>query len=96
MPHEPIVTTVVGSYPIPGWLEFSGSQLAAFGPTDLAELWDDAVTVSVGDQVRAGLDLITDGEMQRVDFNLGFYDHLTGLQPLPAARRWFSLRSANW
>ncbi|HKI34890.1 MAG TPA: cobalamin-independent methionine synthase II family protein, partial [Gemmataceae bacterium] len=36
----------------------------------------------------AGADLITDGEMQRVDFNLGFYDYLAGLESLPAARRW--------
>src|SRR5262249_6564163 len=26
--------------------------------------------------------------MQRVDFNLGFYDRLTGVEPLPPARRW--------
>ena len=80
MPHEPIVTTVVGSYPIPGWLELSGTQLAAFGPTDIAELWDDAVTVSVADQLRAGLDVITDGEQTRTDFNLSFYAFLQGVE----------------
>lgn len=80
MPHEPIITTVVGSYPIPGWLEFSGTQLAAFGPTDRAELWDDAVTVSVGDQFRAALDVITDGEQTRTDFNLSFYAFLQGVE----------------
>jgi 5-methyltetrahydropteroyltriglutamate--homocysteine methyltransferase len=42
----------------------------------------------VDDQVQAGADIITDGEMQRVDFNLGFYDRLPGLQPLPQGRRW--------
>jgi 5-methyltetrahydropteroyltriglutamate--homocysteine methyltransferase len=80
VPHEPIVTTVVGSYPIPGWLELSGTQLAAFGPTDIAELWDDAVTVSVADQLRAGLDVITDGEQTRTDFNLSFYAFLQGVE----------------
>ena len=80
MPHEPIVTTVVGSYPIPGWLELSGTQLAAFGPTDLTELWDDAVTVAVADQLRAGLDVITDGEQTRTDFNLSFYAFLAGVE----------------
>ena len=80
MPHEPIVTTVVGSYPIPGWLEFSGTQLAAFGPTDLTELWDDAVTVAVADQLHAGLDVITDGEQTRTDFNLSFYAFLAGVE----------------
>ena len=48
----------------------------------------DAVRLAVDDQLRAGADVITDGEMQRVDFNLGFYDRLTGLQPLPQGRRW--------
>ena len=80
MSHEPIVTTVVGSYPIPGWLELAGTQLASFGPTDLAELWDDAVTVSVADQLRAGLDEITDGEQTRTDFNLSFYAFLDGIE----------------
>jgi len=80
VPHEPIVTTVVGSYPIPGWLELSGTQLAAFGPTDLTELWDDAVTVAVADQLRAGLDVITDGEQTRTDFNLSFYAFLAGVE----------------
>jgi len=80
VPHEPIVTTVVGSYPIPGWLELSGTQLAAFGPTDLNELWDDAVTVAVADQLHAGLDVITDGEQTRTDFNLSFYAFLAGVE----------------
>ena len=79
MSHEPIVTTVVGSYPIPGWLELAGSRLADFGPTDLAELWDDAVTVAVADQRRVGLDVITDGEQTRTDFNLSFYAFLEGV-----------------
>ena len=48
----------------------------------------DAVRLAVDDQIRAGLDLITDGEMQRVDFNLGFYDFLQGLDPIPPRRRW--------
>src|SRR5262249_55412719 len=29
-----------------------------------------------------------DGEMQRVDFNLGFYEYLRGLEPVPKSRRW--------
>jgi 5-methyltetrahydropteroyltriglutamate--homocysteine methyltransferase len=46
------------------------------------------VRVALEDQLRAGADRVTDGEMQRVDFNLGFYDYLQGIQPLPPARRW--------
>ncbi len=80
MPHEPVLATVVGSYPIPGWLEFAGSHLEPFGPRDLDELWDDAVTVAVMDQARAGLTVITDGEQTRTDFNLSFYTFLSGVE----------------
>ena len=80
MPHEPVLATVIGSYPIPGWLEFASSHLDAFGPRDLDELWDDAVTVAVVDQVRAGLTVITDGEQTRTDFNLSFYTFLSGVE----------------
>ena len=72
-------TTVVGSYPLPGWLEFALRDLDAFGPDDRAELQDDAVTVAVMEQVRAGLDVITDGEPTRFDFNLSFYGFIDGI-----------------
>src|SRR4051794_15738644 len=42
VPHEPVQTTVVGSYPFPGWLEFAGAHAAEFGPDDLAEAAEDA------------------------------------------------------
>jgi 5-methyltetrahydropteroyltriglutamate--homocysteine methyltransferase len=72
-------TTVIGSYPFPGWLEFATAHLAEFGTDDLNELIDDAVTVAVADQVAAGLDVITDGEQNRLDFNLSFYGFLDGI-----------------
>ena len=89
MPHEPIVTTVVGSYPYPGWLEHSAGGGDAFGPDDVTELQDDAVTVAVMDQVRAGLDVITDGEQSRFDFNLSFYAFLDGIDREHATNRRF-------
>lgn len=73
-------TTVVGSYPLPGWLEHAMAHLDQFGPDDRDELADDAVTVAVMDQVRAGLDTITDGEPTRFDFNLSFYGFLDGIE----------------
>jgi 5-methyltetrahydropteroyltriglutamate--homocysteine methyltransferase len=79
MQPRPLRTTVIGSYPFPGWLEFASSRLDEFGADDLAELLDDAVTVAVHDQVAAGLDVITDGEQSRLDFNLSFYGFLTGI-----------------
>src|SRR5205085_6455068 len=66
-------------YPFPGWLESASARLDEFGSDDLAELIDDAVTVAVQDQVAAGLDVITDGEQTRLDFNLSFYGFLTGI-----------------
>ena len=59
-----------------------------FGPADRDEAVRDAVRLAIDDQFRAGLDRITDGEMQRVDFNLGFYEYLRGMEPIPQARRW--------
>jgi len=88
MKRRPLRTTVIGSYPFPGWLEFASSRLDEFGPDDRAELLDDAVTVAVHDQIAAGLDVITDGEQTRADFNLSFYGFLTGVavESLPARR----------
>jgi 5-methyltetrahydropteroyltriglutamate--homocysteine methyltransferase len=80
MSHEPIRTTVVGSYPFPGWLELAGSHPDELGPDDREEAIRDAVWAAVGDQLRAGLDVITDGEQTRFDFNLSFYAFLDGLE----------------
>ncbi|HYT94960.1 MAG TPA: hypothetical protein VEL76_39955 [Gemmataceae bacterium] len=84
--------TVIGSWSFPGWYakfcEDVASRPDLFGADDRNEAVRDAVRLAIDDQLQAGADLITDGEMQRVDFNLGFYDHLTGLRPLPQARRW--------
>ena len=87
-----IPATVIGSWSFPGWYGKFCEDVALhpeqFGPDDREEALRDAVRLAIDDQVRAGADIITDGEMQRVDFNLGFYDYLEGLEPLPTARRW--------
>jgi 5-methyltetrahydropteroyltriglutamate--homocysteine methyltransferase len=82
-------TTVIGSYPFPGWLEFSAQHLDEFGPDDVRELQDDAVAAAVRDQVAAGLDVITDGEQTRLDFNLSFYGFLEGIDLESAPPRHF-------
>lgn len=76
----PLRTTVIGSYPLPSWLELASQNLDRFGPDDVAELQEDAVTVAIQDQLAAGLDVITDGEQTRLDFNLSFYGYLDGIQ----------------
>ena len=80
MQEHPLRTTVVGSYPFPAWMEFVSGGLEHFGASDLAELRRDAVVVAVQDQLDAGLDVITDGEQSRFDFNLSFYGQLQGVE----------------
>jgi 5-methyltetrahydropteroyltriglutamate--homocysteine methyltransferase len=89
MQPVPLRTTVIGSYPFPAWLEFASSHLASFGSGDIAEMQDDAVIAAVHDQVAAGLDVITDGEQTRLDFNLSFYGYLDGIELEPAPQRRF-------
>ena len=76
----PLRTTVIGSYPFPSWLEFACQHLAQFGKDDLAEMQDDAVLAALHDQLAAGLDVVTDGEQTRLDFNLSFYGFLEGIE----------------
>jgi 5-methyltetrahydropteroyltriglutamate--homocysteine methyltransferase len=70
-------TTLVGSYPQPDWLIDRAKLAGRFPPRVRAkELWrvapewleqaqDDATLLAIRDQERAGLDIITDGEMRR-------------------------------
>lgn len=80
MKNHPIRTTVIGSYPFPAWLEFASQHLDQFGTADLEEMIDDAVVTAVHDQASAGLDVITDGEQTRLDFNLSFYGYIQGIE----------------
>jgi 5-methyltetrahydropteroyltriglutamate--homocysteine methyltransferase len=83
----PLRTTVIGSYPFPGWLEHAAANLDSFGADDVAELQEDAVIAAVHDQVAAGLDAISDGEQTRLDFNLGFYGFIEGIEQGEPSRR---------
>ena len=89
MKERPLRTTVIGSYPFPSWLEFACQHLTEFGSDDIRELQEDAVIAAVHDQVTAGLDVITDGEQTRLDFNLSFYGFLEGLELEAASPRRF-------
>lgn len=83
----PIKTTVVGSWPFPGWLEFATENLEKFGPADISEMIEDATVNAIHDQVTAGLDVISDGEQTRLDFNLSFYGFIKGIAPNHAETR---------
>ena len=86
-----IVTTVVGSYPQPEWLidrERLGERLPP--RVRARELWrvpepfleqaqDDATRLAVADMERAGVDVITDGEMRRESYSNRFATALDGV-----------------
>jgi 5-methyltetrahydropteroyltriglutamate--homocysteine methyltransferase len=89
MNSHPLRSSVIGSYPFPSWLEFASQHLEAFGRSDVSEIQDDAVVAAVHDQVDAGLDVITDGEQTRLDFNLSFYGYIEGIELEAASPRKF-------
>ncbi|MEM6260038.1 MAG: methionine synthase [Planctomycetota bacterium] len=89
MKDRPLRTSVIGSYPFPGWLEFAAQHLDQFGVDDVTETQEDAVVAAVRDQIASGLDVITDGEVSRLDFNLSFYGYLRGIDLESAPPRRF-------
>src|ERR1051325_3178332 len=89
MKDKPLRTTAIASNPFPAWLESACEHLDRFGDADRAELVDDAVAIAVRDQLDAGLDVITDGEQTRLDFNLSFYGFIQGIELESASPRRF-------
>jgi 5-methyltetrahydropteroyltriglutamate--homocysteine methyltransferase len=84
-------TTLVGSYPQPDWL-IDRKKLAEIVPprARARELWrmdgelldlaqDDATILAVRDQERAGIDVVTDGEMRRESYSNRFATALEGM-----------------
>jgi 5-methyltetrahydropteroyltriglutamate--homocysteine methyltransferase len=90
MTQSLLPTTVVGSYPQPEWL-IDRKALSKIVPrTRVKELWrvpeqwlaeaqDDATIVAIRDMERAGIDIITDGEMRRESYSNHFATALDGL-----------------
>lgn len=83
--------TIVGSYPQPDWLIDRDKLKGRFPPrTRALELWkvdeewlpraqDDATRLAVLDQERAGLDIVTDGEIRRESYSNHFATALDGV-----------------
>jgi 5-methyltetrahydropteroyltriglutamate--homocysteine methyltransferase len=82
-------TTVVGSHGLPGWLWLAREAMEAgrLGGVDVREVMEDATQAALLDQERAGVDVVSTGEMMRVRFIVGFYDRLGGLRRLPPPRK---------
>lgn len=84
-------TTVVGSYPQPDWLVNREVLKAQTVPrVRLREMWrvpepfleeaqDDATLIAIRDMERAGIDIITDGEMRRESYSNRFATALEGI-----------------
>ncbi|WP_375203329.1 uroporphyrinogen decarboxylase family protein [Hyphococcus sp.] len=84
-------TSLVGSYPQPDWLIDREKLAGRFPPrVRVNELWrvapewldqaqDDATLLAIRDQERAGLDILTDGEMRRESYSNRFATALNGV-----------------
>jgi 5-methyltetrahydropteroyltriglutamate--homocysteine methyltransferase len=85
-----IPTSVVGSHGKPGWW-FAGvkaHEAGEFGPADLEEMMDDAALAAIRDMETAGIDIITDGEVRRLDGYVdSYYAIIKGIEPLPIRRQ---------
>jgi 5-methyltetrahydropteroyltriglutamate--homocysteine methyltransferase len=91
MPQKLLPTSLVGSYAQPEWLIDRKKLASRFPPRVRAmELWrvssefldqaqDDATLLAIRDQERAGLDIITDGEMRRESYSNRFATALEGV-----------------
>ncbi len=83
-------TSVVGSHAKMGWwyLVRQEAEAGKLGPRDLQEAQDTATDIAILDQERAGVDVITDGEMRRLaGFYRSYYGRMTGVHILPPDRR---------
>jgi 5-methyltetrahydropteroyltriglutamate--homocysteine methyltransferase len=90
LPKHLLPTTVVGSYPQPDWLVNRPLLSKVVPRTRMAEIWripgefleqaqDDATLLAIRDMERAGIDIITDGEMRRESYSNRFATALEGM-----------------
>jgi 5-methyltetrahydropteroyltriglutamate--homocysteine methyltransferase len=89
MAQHLLPTTVVGSYPQPDWL-VNREMLSKSVPRVRMDIWripeplleqaqDDATVVAIRDMERAGIDIITDGEIRRESYSNRFATALEGI-----------------
>ncbi len=89
-PKHLLPTTVVGSYPQPDWLVDRAMLSKSVPRTRMTEMWripeayleqaqDDATVVAIRDMERAGIDIVTDGEIRRESYSNRFATALDGI-----------------
>jgi 5-methyltetrahydropteroyltriglutamate--homocysteine methyltransferase len=90
IPRHPLVTTVVGSYPQPDWLVDRALLSKGVPRVRLQAMWrvpepfleaaqDDATIVAIREMERAGIDVISDGEIRRESYSNHFATALEGV-----------------
>jgi 5-methyltetrahydropteroyltriglutamate--homocysteine methyltransferase len=90
MAEKLLPTTVVGSYPQPDWLVNRQMLSKTVPRIRMKEMWrvpdqwleqaqDDATIVAIHDMERAGIDIITDGEIRRESYSNRFATALEGI-----------------
>ena len=90
LPTHLLPTTVVGSYPQPDWLVDRAMLSKSVPRTRMTEMWripeawleqaqDDATVVAIRDMERAGIDIVTDGEIRRESYSNRFATALEGV-----------------
>ncbi len=90
LPKHLLPTTVVGSYPQPDWLVNRPMLSKVVPRTRMTEIWripgefleqaqDDATLLAIRDMERAGIDIITDGEIRRESYSNRFATALEGM-----------------
>jgi 5-methyltetrahydropteroyltriglutamate--homocysteine methyltransferase len=90
LPKHLLPTTVVGSYPQPEWLVDRAMLSKSVPRTRMQAMWrlpeehleqaqDDATVVAIRDMERAGIDVVTDGEIRRESYSNRFATALEGI-----------------
>src|ERR1700742_2528880 len=90
LPNHVLPTTVVGSYPQPDWLGDRQMLSKSVPRPRMTEMWripeayleeaqDDATIVAIRDMERAGIDIVTDGEIRRESYSNRFATALEGI-----------------
>jgi 5-methyltetrahydropteroyltriglutamate--homocysteine methyltransferase len=84
-------TTVIGSYSMPEWLERAKNDYLSrrLSRRDLDEMHDAVRKAAIKDQESAGIDIITDGELQRDNMIDYFTERLPGVQVDLGSKRFY-------
>src|SRR4051794_18525548 len=88
--NELLTTTVVGSYPQPAWLidrallgdkvpRVRAPEIWLVAKENLEQAQNDATLLAIRDMERAGIDIISDGEMRRESYSNRFATALEGV-----------------